>query len=252
MSLEEGDFGGLGTDDEDVGESSGELQAIFVLDIDNFVGARVLFDSEDGADSADVISAGDHDLGAQLVLEVGDDFVGAEVELDGVLGIDLGVGEADGPAVVGDDIGDTLGAHGSSLHSAQFELSLAGGDLGQAEATFAVVEESVAGLGLQEGDHIHEAYGEFVVLSHFAVDGDVAFLGQDDHLGFPAGEGEFQLVSQEDVEGDGLSQLVGTLRGFGCPNAADFAQQPVLGSADSLQMLSGTSFSLFLKRKFTI
>jgi hypothetical protein len=45
---------------------------------------------------------------------------------------------------------------------------------------------------------------------------------------------------------------VGTLRGFGCPNAADFAQQPVLGSADSLQMLSGTSFSLFLKRKFTI
>ncbi len=211
MSLEEGDFGGLSSDDEDVGQSGGEFKAIFVLDMDDFVRSGVLLDSEDGADSADVISAGDHDLGAQLVLEVSDDFVGSEVKFDGVMGFNLGVGESDGSAVVGDNIGDTLGAHGSSLDSAEFEFGLAGGDLGQSEATLAVVEESVAGLSFEEGDDVHEADGELVVLSDFAVHGDVAVLCEDDHLGFSAGEGEFQFISEEDVEGDGLSQLVGTL-----------------------------------------
>jgi hypothetical protein len=196
VSLEEGDFRGLGTNDKDVLESGGELKTILVLDVDDFVGSGVRLNSENGADSADVISTGDHDLSAELEFERGGDFVGSEVELDGVADLDDGGGEPEGSAVVGHNIGDSLGAHSSALDSAELELSFAGGDLGETESTLAVVEESVVGLGLEEGDDVHEADGEFVILSDFAVNGDVAVLGKDDHLGFSAGEGNFQFVSQ--------------------------------------------------------
>lgn len=101
------------------------------------------------------------------------------------------MGESDGSSVVGDDIRDSLGAHGSSFNSAELELSLTGGDLGKSESTLAVIEESVIGLGLQESDDVHESDGEFVIFSNFSVDRDVSILGQDDHLGFSCGQGNF-------------------------------------------------------------
>ena len=101
------------------------------------------------------------------------------------------MGESDGSSVVGDDIRDSLGAHGSSFNSAELELGLAGGDLGKPKSTLAVIEESVIGLGLQESDDVHESNGEFVIFSNFSVDGDVTILGEDDQLSFSCGQGEF-------------------------------------------------------------
>jgi hypothetical protein len=233
VSLKEGNFGGLGSNNEDVLESGGEFKTILVLNVDNFVGSRVLLESLDGSDSTDVISSGDHNLSSDLEFEAGGDFVGSQVELDGVVDLDEGVGESEGSSVVGDNIRDTLGAHSSSLDSAELEFGFAGGDLGKSESTFAVVEESVVGFSLEEGDDIHESNGEFVILSDLSVDGDVTVLSEDDHLGFSSSEGDLQFVSQEDVEGDTLSQFVGTLRGLSGPDSSNFAQEPVLGGADS-------------------
>lgn len=42
VSLKEGNFGSLGSNNEDVLESGGELKTIFVLNVDNFVRSRVL------------------------------------------------------------------------------------------------------------------------------------------------------------------------------------------------------------------
>jgi len=148
VSLKEGNFGGLGTNDKDVLESGGEFKTVFILDVDNFIGSRVFLKSEDGADSSDVISTGDHDLSSDLEFEVGGDFVSSKVELDGVVDLDEGVGESEGSSVVGDDIGDSLGTHGSSFDSAELELGFRGRDLGETESTFAVIEESIVSLGL--------------------------------------------------------------------------------------------------------
>ena len=55
-----------------------------------------------------------------------DNLVGGEVNLDSVVGLDEGVGEADGPAIVGHDVGDTLIPGGESLDAAQLVGSLLG------------------------------------------------------------------------------------------------------------------------------
>jgi len=106
------------------------------------------------------------------------------------------MGESDGSSVVCDDIGDTLRTHGSSLDSAELEFGLGGGDFGKSESSFAVIEESIIGLGFEECNNIHESNWEFVIFSYFSVDSDVSVLSEDNHLGFSCGEGEFQFISQ--------------------------------------------------------
>ena len=88
MSLEEGNFGSFSSDDEDVVESGGEFEAIFVFDVDDFVRSGMLFKSDDRSDSADVISSSDHDFSSDFEFEVGDDLIGSEVELDGIVDFD--------------------------------------------------------------------------------------------------------------------------------------------------------------------
>ena len=148
VSLKKGNFGSLGSNNEDVLESGGELKTIFVLNVDNFVRSRVLLESLDGSNSTDVISSGDHNFSSNFEFEAGSDFVGSQVELDGVVDLDEGVGESEGSSVVGDDIGDSLGTHGSSFDSAELELGFRGRDLGETESTLAVIEESIVSLGL--------------------------------------------------------------------------------------------------------
>ena len=190
VSLKKGNFGSLGSNNEDVLESGGELKTIFVLNVDNFVRSRVLLESLDGSNSTDVISSGDHNFSSNFEFEAGSDFVGSQVELDGVVDLDEGVGESEGSSVMSDNIRDSLGTHSSSLNSAELEFGFTRGDLGKSESTFAVIEESVVGFSLEEGDNIHESDGEFVILSDLSVDGDVTVLSKDDHLGFSSSESD--------------------------------------------------------------
>lgn len=118
MSLEEGNFGVLSSDDEYVVESGGEFEAIFIFNVNDFVGSGMLFQSDDRSDSSDVISSSDHNFSSDFEFEVGDNLIGSEVELDGVVDVDEGVGESNGSSVVSNNIGDSLGSHGSSSNSA--------------------------------------------------------------------------------------------------------------------------------------
>ena len=90
----------------------------------------------------------------------------------------------------------------------------------ETESAFDVVEESVGGVGLKDGDDIHEADRELGVLSDLAVNSDVAFFGHDDELGLFRGKGELELVSEENVKGNAFSQSVGTLGRLGSPDSA--------------------------------
>lgn len=125
MSLEEGNFGSLSSDDEDVVKSGGEFESIFIFNVDDFVRSGMLFQSDDRSNSSDVISSSDHDFSSDFEFEVGGDFVGSQVELDGVVNFDKGVGESDGSSVMSDDIRDSFRSHSSSFNSAKFEFGFA-------------------------------------------------------------------------------------------------------------------------------
>jgi hypothetical protein len=158
--------------------------------------------------------------------------------LDGVVELDVRVGESDGSAVVSDDVGHLLFAEALANHLAQLEASLVGIDLVGNEAALDVVENSKMFICFVDGNHVHLAQGEAVVTTHFAVNLDKALLVLHDFASLVSAGGVLQALLQEDVQGNALSQLVGTGRGASSVDASEFAKVPLLGSSHSLNDLS--------------
>jgi len=114
----------LGADHEDVHDAGGEDTALGVLDVDNLEGTNVLLATNDGTDTALVLTFGDGTGGANLELDGLDTLVGGDIDLDGVVVLGERVRVPDGAAIVGGDAWDTLGADADSLDAAELELAL--------------------------------------------------------------------------------------------------------------------------------
>lgn len=110
--------------------------------------------SDDGTNSTNVVSSSNHNFTSDFEFEVVDDFVVSKVNFDCVVLLDQRVRESKSSSVVGNNIGDSLRAHSSSLNSAELEFSFAGGDLGKSESSFEVIQESIVGLALDKADDI--------------------------------------------------------------------------------------------------
>lgn len=110
------------SDDKDVGGTSGKALTNAVLDVDDVVAAGVALLALDDTDAANAATTSDGDEVSDLEGNVGGDGLGVKVELDGVVDLDVGVGEADGATVVGDDVRDTLGTSGEPLDAEELEL----------------------------------------------------------------------------------------------------------------------------------
>jgi hypothetical protein len=124
LFLGQGDDGLLaGSDDEDVGLAGGEGLSVGVLDVHDVVASDVSFDVDDLSDPADIVSAGDEAGVANVVLDPLGDLVLVEVVLDGIALFDFGVGEPNGPGIVGDDVGDLVGTDTAGLNLQQLELN---------------------------------------------------------------------------------------------------------------------------------
>ena len=94
-SLGEGDPGLLLADDEDVALTGGEGVVNLVLEVDNVETTVVTLTVGDDTNTAHVTTASDHGDGTGVELDEVADLAGLEVNLDGVVGLDQGVGEAD-------------------------------------------------------------------------------------------------------------------------------------------------------------
>lgn len=95
LALGEGDPGLVLADDEDVALTGGEAVVEGILDVDDVETTVVALTVGDGTDTTHVTTTGDHGDGAGVELgEVGD-LASGEVDLDGVVDLDQGVGEAD-------------------------------------------------------------------------------------------------------------------------------------------------------------
>lgn len=132
------------------------------------------------------------------------------------------MGVADGPAVVGDDVGDLVLAHGLPLDRAELELRLLSVDLVSLEATLGVVQNAEVLTSLLNGDNVHDAEGEAGISPDFVVNLDESFLISNDLDGLLAGEGVVKAVPEEDGQGDALAALVGAGRDAGRVDAAEF------------------------------
>jgi hypothetical protein len=236
---------GLGrslSDDDTVLLSGGEGVVVGILNVGNVVRTVVDLDVLEDTDATDIVSSSNEDTGTVLELEAGIDGSGGEVELDGVVDVDLGVRVSDGSTVMGDDVWDRVFANAFLLDLAELELGFLLGDLNGGEASLNIVEDSEVLSGLGDGDDVHESEGESVVSTDLVVHSDVSvILIFADLKALSTGESVLQSGSEEDRHGDALSHLVGTGGRSGGVNTSKFGQEPVLGSEHALHMLFGTS-----------
>jgi len=230
------------SDDHHVLETSREVVVLFVLQVDDLEGSRVLLTVGDDTDTTDTVSTSDHAHVAVLELAVIEDLSGGDLDADGVVGLDSRIREADGAGVVGDDVVDTLGALDDVLDTAQLVGGLLLGDLVDDEATLSIVQQAEVLLGLLQRDNIHETGRVGVIGADLSVDLDQAL--DEDHLSLTVVQGVLQAVTEEDDQRQALTLLVGTRGRLRGPHTGKLIEHPVAGRSHALHMSLRTTSHL--------
>jgi len=223
------------SEEEDVAGSGGENVSGGILDVDDVEGTWMSLSGLDGTDSTDILTADDlaHVTGVEFD-PVGD-FVGGEVELDGVTDFAVWVWVSDGSSVVCHQVWDVVLLVEELLHSAELVASLLSGDSVNDESALGVIDESEVLVGLLEGDNIHETGWVFAISSDLAVNLD--HLSHHDLLALVASKSVVESVSDEDGEWEALSELVWAGIWSVAENAAGLWEHPVVWSVKGFEVL---------------
>lgn len=137
----------------------------------------------DDTNTTHVATTGDHGDSSSVEADEVGDLSGLDVNLDGVVDLDGGVGVTDGAGIVGDEVWDTLGAKLDTLDLAELVAGLGLRDAVDGEAPLGVVDEAEVLAGLLDGDDVHESSGVGGVSADLSVDLDQAL--HDDGLDLP-------------------------------------------------------------------
>jgi len=95
-----------------------------VLHVHNVKAAGMALAVDNGTNTTHVVAASDKAEVAGVELDVVNNLARLDLNEDGVVGLDSGVRVADGTAVVGDEVGNTLGAGANLLDPAELELRM--------------------------------------------------------------------------------------------------------------------------------
>jgi hypothetical protein len=124
VALGERDSGSTSANDENVGDTGGELVAYSILDMDNVEAAKMTLSDFQHSDTSQIVTSGNHDGGSNIELVHLLNLSSSEVELDGIVDLDNGVGVTKSATVVGDDEGDGLCSELLTLDLQELELLL--------------------------------------------------------------------------------------------------------------------------------
>ena len=203
----------LFSNDSHIRAPSGELVTGLIPDSDKIVVSVELVDRLDDADSSDVVSLVAVGDVSNLHFVDGVNGAGLEVELDGVLDLDLLAEELEGSSVVGGEVADLVGSDEFLLDSAELEVLLLSLELDEFEPSLDVVEDSVGFVELGDVDDVHEAAGILGVSSDLLIDDEESLFLVENGVDLGGVEGDAEFVSEDDLNWDGLSELMGTLGG---------------------------------------
>jgi len=226
-------------DNHNVFETGGEGVAVGILDVDDLERTGVTLTVHQSTDAANIVTLGGHDEVAVLELQPVQDFAGGDVHADGVIGLDLGIGEADGAAIMGATVRVALLADGDLVDAAQLVGGLLGGDVVDGEATLGVPDETEILLGLLDGHDVHQTGGDLHVGAHLAVNLDEALHG--DHLDLLVRKRVLETVTEEDGQRHALTKLVRTGGGAGGPDTGELVEHPMGWRVQALHVLLGTA-----------
>ena len=212
-----------------------------VLESDDVMSTIDLGDVSHDSDSASVVSF--RDVGNIAEFEgkhIGDLFL-LKVEFDGIVHFDSGVGKANSASVSGDEVSDLVGAHLFALNSAKDEVGFSLLDFHEGEASLHVVEAAPSRAHFRNIDDVHKTDGVLEIATDVLVDVDESFLLVKNDLRFISIKGDLDFIAEEKLNGDALSQLVGSSRGTNGEVASHLVHQPTFRCSHALQVLFRSS-----------
>lgn len=134
--------------------------------------------------------------------------------------LDIWVRVSDGSTVVGNDVWDLVLAHGLASDTAELESGLLGVDSVSLESAFNIEEDSEELSSSLNSDYVHHAEWESGVSSDLSVNFDQSLLVLNNLDCLLASDCISQSVSEENVERDAFSSLVGTSGWSGSINSS--------------------------------
>merc|ERR1712111_28190 len=147
-----------------------------------------------------------------------------DVQPDGIVHFDDGVGITDGTTVRGVQVRDILGSGLDLSDTAQLIFSFLVGNSVDGESTLNVIDKTEVFLSLLNLDNIHKTRGEVRVGTHFTVDLDQTLL--QDSLNLLGRQGVPQPVPQEQTDRHRFPQLMGSGLGTNGVNTSQLVQHP--------------------------
>ena len=133
---------------------SGECSVQRILNVDDVEATNMLLTVNDYTGPAHVTTTSDYDGVTGIELDEVCNLVLIDVEFNSVVGLDAGVGVADGPAIVGDDVGDALGTDSQFSDLEELVVGLLGCDAVDGETALNIIKEAEVFAGLFDGDDI--------------------------------------------------------------------------------------------------
>ena len=197
-----------GTNGENVLESGGKVLASGIGQVDDFKGALVLFASVDDTDTTGVSTTGNHAQSTGVKLDKVGDFVGSDVNHDGVTFLDHRIRVSDGSRVVQLHARNALVAQLLLDHLAQLVLRFNTGDSVHDKSTFLVVHQTEVFVRLFNFDNVHDTARIALLHSNFTVNLDQALL--KNRRDFLVVQRVLQTVSQDQAQREAFARLVRT------------------------------------------
>jgi len=223
------------SDDENIGLTSGERVALLVLDGNNREGSIVLLEVDKLSNTPSIVTLGDHDHSAHLELVDIRHLASGDVNLHGVIDLDIRVRVTKGASIMGDSNRDLLGGDVDLLDTAELVGSLGLVNTVEDEASLGIVEETETVARLLELDSVHETGGVVEVSADLSVNLDATFHA--DLLALLSGQGVLKTLTEDDGNREALALLVGTGGGLGGPDSAHLTHVPVTGRIEALEVL---------------
>lgn len=168
----------------------------------------VLLSGSDNTNTADGVTSSDHCDVSNLELNKVEDLSSGDINLDGIVDLDLWIRELEGSGVMSNGIRGLVVTKEDLVDLAKLEGSFLLLDLMDGETALGVPQQSEDLLGLLDLDNIHETSGESHVGSDLSINLDE--LLHNNHLSLVVSQRVLETVAQQDDQGQRRSSLVWT------------------------------------------
>jgi hypothetical protein len=241
------------TDDKHVSKTSSEGVSTSVLQVGNIERTWVLLDGDDSSDATNVCTASDHSELTNIELNVSNWAARLDIDLNGIVDTEGWISEADGAAVMGDDIWDrsqlssvkwiradrSLVRLVQLLDTAELVACLLWGDAVEDKATLDIIEETKLLRSLWECDNILKSSWIVDIRSDGTINLDrLAHHNLED---LTASQRIAKTVAEDQREWQALTKLVWTSRWTRSPGATELVKHPMLWRIQALHMLLWTT-----------